>query len=186
MSTAKTAKLLNDLLASQKADRARIKLLEERLATADSRQAAALTATAADFALQTKTRLDLQLQVRATEDAAFMERLTHKDQLIDNLNWQITALQQELGGARLLLSAADASNVELRGLIEALGDKLDKASQASEALTDERAEVAKQREALQRLLDDVRSRMRRKDLELESAILNRQVLAGATPKVNYK
>ena len=58
MSAAKTAKFLNGLLQTQKADRTHIKELEARLAQADIRQAAIVTA-----AVKTaETRLQAQLE----------------------------------------------------------------------------------------------------------------------------
>ena len=190
MSAAKTAKLLNGLLESQKADRTRIKQLEARLAEMDIRQAATVTSAVK----ATETRLQAQLdQVQrgcAAEQAALAERhaaeLATLTELVANKNWQITELTQELRTARQLLVAADASNVELQSTIEALGDNLDKATRAAADLADDRAEVTKQREALEHLLDDVRGHMRRKDLERERAILNRQALARAVPGINRK
>jgi hypothetical protein len=186
MSTVKTAKFLNSLLDSQKTDRARLKLLEGRLAEADTRQAAAVTVAEMQF----KAQLERVQQERAVEHAALTELVTSKDRQITELaatkDWQITGLRQELSGARQLLAAADASNEELRGIVETLGDNLDKATQEAAKHADERAEIAKQREGLNRLLDEVREHMRKKDLQRESAILNRQALAGAAPRVNFK
>jgi chromosome segregation ATPase len=190
MSAAKTAKLLNGLLDSQKTDRARLKLLEGRLAEADIRQAAAVTAAATAAEMQFKAQLERVQQERAVEHAALTELVTSKDRQITELaatkDWQITELRQELSGARQLLAAADTSNEELRGTVEALGDNLDKATQEAVKHAEERAEIAKQREALNHLLDDVREHMRKKDLQRESAILNRQALAGVAPRVNFK
>jgi chromosome segregation ATPase len=190
MSAAKTAKLLNGLLDSQKIDRARIKLLEGRLAETDTRQAAAVTAAVTAVEIQFKTQLERVQQEHAAEHAAFTELIANKDrqitELITTKDWQITQLRQELSGARQLLAAADASNEELRGSVEALGANLDKATQEATRLADERAEITSQREKLNSLLDEVREHMRKKDLQRESAILNRQVLAGVTPKVNFK
>jgi chromosome segregation ATPase len=208
MSAAKTAKLLNGLLDSQKTDRARLKLLEGRLAEADTRQAAAVTAAATAAEMQFKAQLERVQQERAVEHVALKAHLERVQQaraveqatrtalvatkdrqiteLADTKDWQITELRQELSGARQLLAAADTSNEELRGTVEALGDNLDKATHEAVKHADERAEIAKQREALNHLLDDVRGHMRKKDLQRESAILNRQALAGAAPRVNFK
>ena len=57
---------------------------------------------------------------------------------------------------------------------------------AGQALADARAEVAKQREELQHLLDGVREHMRKKDYDRERAILNRGVLARGAPGINLK
>jgi len=76
--------------------------------------------------------------------------------------------------------------MELEGTIKALGDKLDETMQASASLAGERAEIAKQREALDHLLDEVRGHMRKKDLERERAILNRQAMARAVPGINRR
>jgi DNA repair exonuclease SbcCD ATPase subunit len=179
MSTVKTAKLLNGLLDSQKTDRARLQLLERRLAEADTQQAAAVTAAATAAEIQFKAQLDRVLKQGATEHGALTELTANKD-------WQITQLKQELSGARQLLAAADASNEELRSLVETLGDNLDKATQAAAARADEQAEIVKQREGLNRLLDEVREHMRKKDYDRERAILNRGVLARAAPGVNRK
>jgi hypothetical protein len=215
MSAVKTAKLLNGLLDSQKTDRARLKLLEGRLAEADIRQATAVTAAATAAEMQFKAQLKRVQQERAvehdtlkrvqqeravehdtltalaaTKDRQITELATTKDRQITELattkDWQITGLRQELSGARQLLAAADASNEELRGIVETLGDNLDKATQAAAEHADERAEIVRQREELNHLLDKVREHMRKKDLQRESAILNRQVLAGVTPRVNFK
>jgi len=179
MSTAKTAKLLNALLDSQKTDRARIKLLEARLAETDTRQAAAVTTAVTAAEMQCKAQLERMRQERTVEHTTLTELAATKD-------WQITELRQELSGARQLLAAADASNEELRSIVETLGDNLDKATQEAAKYADERAEIAKQREGLNHLLDGVREHMRKKDLQRESAILNRQALAGAAPRVNFK
>lgn len=179
MSAAKTAKLLNDLLDSQKTDRARIKQLEGRLAEADARQTAAVDEAERKFRGQVA-------EIVAPKD----EQITGLRQEVADKDWQITALKQELSGARQLLAAADASNAELRTLVETLGDNLDKATQAaadvSASLDAERAEIAQQREALNHLLDEVRERLRRKDHERESAILNRKMLVHAAPGVNRR
>ena len=186
MSVAKTAKMLNNLLDSQKIDRARIKQLEGRLAEADTRQTAAVTATEMQF----KVQLERMQQEGAMDLAGFVERAATKDRQIAELvaakDWQITEIKQELSGVRQLLSAADASNVELRGIIETLGDNLDKATQGAVEQEGARAEIAKQREDLNHLLDEVREHMRKKDYDRERAILNRRVLAGAAPGVNLK
>ena len=76
--------------------------------------------------------------------------------------------------------------MELQGTIEALGDNLDRATRAAADLADDRAEVTKQREALEHILDEVREHMRKKDLERERAILNRQALARAVPGINRR
>jgi hypothetical protein len=179
MSTVKTAKLLNNLLDIQKTDRARLKLLEGRLVEADIRQAAAVTAAEMQF----KAQLKRVQQEGAVEHATLTALATTKDRQITELtttkDWTITALRQELSGARQLLAAADNSNKELRGIVETLGDNLDKAAQATTEHADARAEIARRHEELNCLLNEVRGRMRKKDLQRESAILNRQVLAGA-------
>jgi chromosome segregation ATPase len=184
--TIRTAKLLNDLLDSQKVDRARVKQLEGRCADSDTRQAAAVAAASATAEMQFKAQLDRVQREHAAEHAALTAIVTNKDLEVNNCNWQITALKQELSGARQLLAAADASNEELRGITETLGNNLDKAMQAATDLADERAEIAKQREALNHLLDEVRARMRKRELVNENAILNRKVLASAAPGLNLK
>lgn len=46
--------------------------------------------------------------------------------------------------------------------------------------------VEAQRAALGRILDGVRDRMRRKELEEESAVLNRKAIVGAKPERNFR
>ena len=181
-----TAKLLNNLLESQKADRARIKQLETRLAEADIRQTAAVTAAVKAAETRLQTQLDEMQQGQARLMGGHTAEIAGLTDLVANKDWQITTLTQELRTARQLLAAADASNVELEGTIEKLGDNLDEAKKAVADLADDRAEVAKQREALKHLLDEVREHTRKKDLERESAILNRQILARAAPGINRK
>ena len=190
MSAPKTAKLLNSLLDSQKTDRARLKQLEGRLAEADARLAAAVAAAVLAAESQFKPQLERVQQERDVERACRSEVTASKDRQIAELtaskDWQITGLKQELSGVRQLLAAADVSNEELNSLVEALGDNRDKAAQAAADLADARAEVAKQREELQHLLDGVREHMRKKDYDRERAILNRGVLARGAPGINLK
>lgn len=181
-----TAKLLNGLLDSQKTDRARIKHLEARLTGTDARQTAAVAAAIAASEVQCKAQLDRTHQEHAAECAALTELAVNKVSRVDDLVWQITVLKQELSTERQLRAALDASNVEFRGTIEALEAQLDGTTEATARLASERAEIAAQREALSHLLDGVREHMRRKDRVAESAILNRKVLAGATPRVNVR
>lgn len=190
MSVAKTAKLLNGLLDSQKTDRACIKRLEGRLAEVDIRQATAIAATVKTTEMQLRTQLDqVQQGLRVQLDQAQQELAAERAALTElsaNKDWKITELTQELRTARQLLAAADASNVELQGIVETLGNNLDRATQAVANLADERAEIDQKREALNHLLDEVRAHMRKKDLVHESAILNRAVLARAVPGINRK
>lgn len=190
MSIAKTAKLLNNLLDSQKTDRARIKQLERLLTESDTCQAAAVATAVSTAEMQFRGQLERVQQERAVEHASLTALVTHKDRQITELattkDWQITVLRQELDGVRQLLAAADTANVELQGTVETLGENLDRVTQAAATLTDERAEIARQREALNHLLDEVREHMRKKDYDRESAILNRRVLAHAAPGVNRK
>lgn len=119
MSAAKTAALLNNLLASLKTDRARIKQLDGRLAEADTRQTTAVATAITDTEMQFKAQLDRVQQERTAEHASLTELAATKDRQITELattkDWQITELKLELSGARQLLAAADASNVELHG-----------------------------------------------------------------------
>lgn len=190
MSAAKTAKFLNGLLQTQKADRTRIKELEARLAEVDIRQAATVTAAVKTAETRLQAQLDQVQQGYATERAALAERhaaeLATLTDLVANKDWQITELTQQVRTTRQLLAAADASNLELQGTIEALGESLDRATRAAADLADDRAEITKQREALEHLLDDVREHMRKKDLERERAILNRQALSRAVPGINRR
>ena len=197
MSAAKTAKFLNGLLQTQKADRTRIKELEARLAEVDIRQVATVAAAVKTAETRLQAQLDQVQQGYATEraalaaeQAALAERhaaeLAALTELVTNKDWQITELTQQVRTTRQLLAAADASNLELQGTIEALGESLDRATRAAADLADDRAEVTKQREALEHLLDDVREHMRKKDLERERAILNRQALSRAVPGINRR
>lgn len=197
MSAAKTAKFLNGLLQTQKADRTRIKELEARLAEVDIRQAATVTAAVKTAETRFQTQLDQVQQGHAAERAALTERhaaeLAALTELVTNKDWQITELTQQVRTTRQLLAAADSANLELQGTIEALGENLDRATRAAADLADDRAEITKQREeitkqreALKHLLDEVREHMRKKDLERESAILNRQALSRAVPGINRK
>jgi len=190
MSAAKTAKFLNALLQTQKADRTRIKELEARLAKVDIQQAAIVTAAVKTAETRLQAQLEQVQQGYAAERTALAERhaaeLAALTEHVANRDWQITELTQQVRTARQLLAAADASNMELQGTIEALGDNLDRATRAAADLADDRAEVTKQREALEHILDEVREHMRKKDLERERAILNRQALARAVPGINRK
>jgi chromosome segregation ATPase len=181
-----TAKLLNGLLDSQKTDRARIKHLEARLAETDARQAAAVAAAIAASEVQCKAQLDHVHEEHAAERATRTELAASRASRVDDLAWQITVLRQELNTERQLRAASDASNEEFRGTIEALEAQLDGTAEATARLASERAEIAAQRETLSHLLDGVRAHMRKKDLAAENAILNRKVLAGATPRVNVR
>jgi len=122
-------------------------------------------------------------QEYAAERTALAERHAAEfatlTELVANKDFQITELTQQVRTTRQLLDAANASN-------EGLGENLDRATRAAAALADDRAEVAKQREAMEHLLDDVRGHMRKKDLEREGAILNRQALSRAAPRVNRR
>lgn len=208
MSTAKTAKLLNDLLASQKADRARIKQLEGRLADAttqqDSRQAAAVSTAVAPLLTRQAT---LHARIKQLEER-LAEADTRQEAATVTANWQILGLKQQLYGARQLLAAADAANEELRTSIEALGANLDKASadlaaervaldqqreelarltaQTTLDLAARTAEIATQREELTGILNTVREHMRRREVAEEQAILNRKVIASGAPGVNFR
>ena len=197
MSAAKTAKFLNGLLQTQKADRTRIKELEARLAEVDIRQVATVAAAVKTAETRLQAQLDQVQQGYATEraalaaeQAALAERhaaeLAALTELVTNKDWQITELTQQVRTTRQLLAAADASNLELQGTIEALGESLDRATRAAADLADDRAEVTKQRDALEHLLDDVREHMRKKYLERERAILNRQALSRAVPGINRR
>jgi len=77
-----------------------------------------------------------------------------------------------LASEQVALDAATAKNAEPRG-------ELDGLSQAREVIDAQRAELT-------RILDSVRVRLRKKEVEEERAILNRQALAGARPGLNRR
>lgn len=83
------------------------------------------------------------------------------------------------------MAARHATSPELRASIftamaAAYGETADLRKIAEVA----RLEVEAQREALTKILDGVRARMRRRELEAEQAILNRRTVAGALPSRN--
>ena len=77
-----------------------------------------------------------------------------------------------LASVQAALDAAMVKNTELRG-------ELDGLSQAREVIAAQRAELTC-------ILDSVRVRLRKKEVEEERAILNRQTVAGARPGLNRR
>jgi chromosome segregation ATPase len=186
MSNTGTARLINDLKALQKESQTRIRQLEGLLQQATGRQEAAVRAAVAEAEagfglrleqLQRELRLQQEERVRFTAEA---------DEQCAAQAAQLAALQQELAGVRTVLAAADAENAQQRDALEALGQRLDATAEQQAEIVQRQAEIAKAREDLTHILDTVRERLRRREMETERAVLNRAVLNHAAPERNFR
>ena len=105
----------------------------------------------------------------------------------------VAALDHLNAFATAALADLEASSAELRRQIDqARGEatqaraERDVLAARLEGLEPELQILEEKRSELTRILDDVRDRMRRRDLQDEQAILNRRTLAGAKPARNFR
>jgi len=137
--------------------------------------------------------LDTALESARTDHAAEIYKLDtdHAAEIYKRL-CQVKALREELTLTKeeLTLTKASLATTTVQR------DTLEQDFFAAQARADDLASkvvhvqpqlalLAEQREDLTHILDTVRDRMRRKELQDEQAILNRQALTGARPEKNW-
>jgi DNA repair exonuclease SbcCD ATPase subunit len=196
MPTDKPARMITKLTGTLRAKDAEIaqlsKLAQERIAALERSQAALNVAW--KNALQLRERLTTierrvteldQLNVDATaaletmenERDALLSECTESRELVAKLDTGFSRVALALG-----LAPGDADVDTVVSLIEVHRESTRRvADLASQVVL-----VAEQRSALTKILDDVRDRMRRRDLDNERAVLNRKALVAAVPGRNSK
>lgn len=168
MST-KPAKLLTKLLDQTKADAQTIATLRAQLTQAQAAQAAAEAKLA---------------PLTAQLDQALCEgRLAQAS--VANLHLCVDELLTQSNTAQAAIAARDAMIVA-RAAIASLTATRDACQRQLDQLQPEIALIAEQRAALTTILDEVRARLRRKEVAEERAILNRQALTAALPAINHR
>jgi chromosome segregation ATPase len=188
MTKVKPAKLINKLIAQVEKDVVTIATLDKKCQVA--RDEAAVTIADLDKARQAALDDVVKAQREALEARS---QLAVVEQDATELRKQVQDLRACNVGLSedncTILVAHDQTRAELsalRFIVEAERvvarenvDIIDKMQPQLEAL-----EVARQ--DLNKLLDSVRDRLKRRELEAERAILNRMVVAGARPDLNRR
>ncbi len=166
----KPARLITKLLDQTKTDAKTIAKLRVEAATAVASEAEAR-----------REALEVREQLTAAEQRASEHRTLIGSQCgsINDLSRELAStrftlheMQAEIAAVRTVMAAERVVAEENAALIEKLQPQLEALAQAQSELT--------------QLCDGVRSRMRRKELEAEQAILNRHLIAGARPDLNRR
>lgn len=162
------------------------KLIEERKGAAT--RIASLEAAAALVPARIRAALDEVRESHTTQIAAL--KAQHDDDWKrasedrDGLLKTIRLLRQQLDDAQAHGHALETSLAQVR--LE-LSVETERANNLDKTLLDVAPQIsliAEQRAALQHICDGVRERMRRKEQQDESAILNRGIVARAAPELN--
>lgn len=177
MTTNKPAKMITRLIEVRKADAAAIADLNKKLQEVNEK-------------LETRDGLVRQLNNGLAD---YEQKISIMQTEASNLEKQNSNLRNSLAAIGEELLATGASLIQAQDEI-----KLIRAIYEAEAVVArENADILGQlepqiegielaRQDLSKILDNVRDRMKRKDLEAERAILNRKTLAGARPDLNRR
>lgn len=163
----KPARLVTSLIEDRKAAATRIAELEKAAAGEGDRTWTAVAQALAD-----------------ADEAHHKELSGIRDELAAIMKYAEDAKARILVLAAAIVdveSQRDDADTKVRVLEAALSEAKDKLSEARPQLE----LVEKKKDELTHILDAVRDRMRRKELQEEQAILNRATVAGARPRRNW-
>lgn len=144
-------------------------------------------------------RLEIAAALKASRDAAreaavsLRERLTAAELRLGELETldqvrvrAIAELTEDRDAARTAMRAAGASRERAERAADELAAGRDAVEAARSELARDRSLLEEQRGELAHILDGVRDRMRRRELDAERAVLNRRAVASAAPGKNHR
>lgn len=184
----KTSKLLSKLIAQTKADAATIKALRTENQQLEAAKQEAVEAAVAEVIALHRPELAAVSNAAAAREVELASSAAAREQEMTTVHGQLLV---KLRATEEALADSARENTLLReaqDLLAIAHAKLQAEHAAERAriadLEPRAALIEQQRADLTRLLDKVRDRMRRRELDEERAILNRQALKQVAPALN--
>jgi hypothetical protein len=177
----KPSKLITKLLEQTKADAARIHELERTLdeRTRDANAAAKDLVSAAVDRANSDLAIERLVKLLDEEREKMSRAAELRGLLLLEADQSLHRAERELESAKTRNAELEGANAELEMANSVLAARVADAEPQFRLLESQRQELVA-------ILDSVRDRMRRKEREAESAILNRKVVAASAPSVNRR